>query len=410
MSPAQTALAESAAAADARARRRVSILGATGSIGRSTLDLIRRNSGAYRVVSLTANRNVEDLAALAREFRPEMVAIGDTTGYARLKSLLEGVPCDVAAGPEALTEAAQRDAQWIMAGIMGAAGLQPTLAALHQGAVVALANKESLVCAGSLMAREIAAHDAVLLPVDSEHNAIFQVLDTRARAAVRRIILTASGGPFRTLSLEEMARVTPAQALSHPNWDMGAKISIDSATMMNKGLELIEAQHLFQLPKEQLEVLVHPESIVHSLVDYIDGSVLAQLGQPDMRTPIAYTLAWPERMDTPVAPLDLAEISALHFERPDLERFPALDLCRQALCAGQGATTTLNAANEIAVHAFLREEIGFLDIVPVVEAVMAKIGSPDLHNLDDILTLDAEARRTARFVLERRSSVSLPVP
>lgn len=408
MSSAQTALAQTAVPAEALAARRITVLGATGSIGCSTLDLIRRNPGAYRVVALTANSNVEDLAALAREFEPEMVALGDPAGYGTLKELLNGTACEVAAGPEALEEAAQRSADWIMAGIVGAAGLQPTLAALRQGAVVALANKEALVCAGNLMAREIAAHNSVLLPVDSEHNAIFQVLDASAPENVRRIILTASGGPFRLSSLEEMAHVTPAQALSHPNWDMGAKISVDSATLMNKGLELIEAKHLFQLPEDRLEVLVHPESVIHSLVDYVDGSVLAQLGQPDMRTPIAHTLAWPKRMETPVQPLDLAKIAALHFESPDLQRFPALEVCRQALRAGQGATTVLNAANEVSVQAFLREQIGFLDIVAVVEEVLARTGSPELPSLDDVLTLDREARQIAGAVLGQRRRKPLP--
>jgi 1-deoxy-D-xylulose-5-phosphate reductoisomerase len=410
MSPAQSALAERSAVAAAALPRRISILGATGSIGRNTLDLIRRNRASYRVVALTANRSVAELAALAREFRPEIVAIGETASYQDLKELLAGTGCEVAAGAEAVAEAAQRQADWVMAGILGAAGLQPTLSALRQGAVVALANKEALVCAGSLMAREMAAHNAVMLPVDSEHNAIFQVLDAKTPEAVRRIILTASGGPFRLLSLAEMAKVSPAQALSHPNWEMGAKISIDSATLMNKGLELIEAKHLFHLPEERLEVLVHPESVIHSLVDYVDGSVLAQLGQPDMRTPIAHTLAWPKRMATPVPPLDLAQIATLHFERPDDARFPALELCRQALRAGQAATTALNAANEIAVHAFLREEIGFLDIVAVVETVVAATGTSALESLDDVLALDREGRRAARDCLARRSGATLPVP
>ncbi|MDH3594570.1 MAG: 1-deoxy-D-xylulose-5-phosphate reductoisomerase, partial [Rhodospirillales bacterium] len=294
-----------------------------------------------------------------------------------------------------LVEAADRPADWVMAAIVGAAGLAPTLAAVRRGVSIALANKETLVCAGSLMVAEIARHGATVLPVDSEHNAIFQVLETRHPDAVERIVLTASGGPFRDLSRKAMADVTPDQAVAHPNWDMGAKISVDSATMMNKGLELIEAHHLFGLPEPQIEILVHPQSVVHSMVSYIDGSVLAQLGQPDMRTPIAYALAWPARMTAPVDRLDLAAIGQLTFEAPDPDRFPALRLARQALCAGGSAPTILNAANEIAVQGFLSGRIGFLKIAEIVEQALEAIPAAALNSLDDVQQVDREARDLA---------------
>jgi 1-deoxy-D-xylulose-5-phosphate reductoisomerase len=331
------------------APRRITVLGSTGSIGCNTVDLIERNSEAFEIEALTAHQNVAVLSEQARRLRPKLAVIADENRYGDLKEALAGTGVGVAAGQEALVEAADRPADWVMAAIVGAAGLAPTLAAVRRGAAIALANKETLVCAGSLMVAEIARHGATVLPVDSEHNAIFQVLETRHPETVERIILTASGGPFRDLSREAMAEVTPDQAVAHPNWDMGAKISVDSATMMNKGLELIEAYHLFGLPEPQIEILVHPQSVVHSMVAYIDGSVLAQLGQPDMRTPIAYALAWPARMAAPVERLDLAAIGQLTFEAPDPDRFPALRLARQALRAGGCAPTVLNAANEIAV-------------------------------------------------------------
>ena len=309
--------------------RSVSILGATGSIGRSTLDLIEREGDAFEMIALTARQDVEGLATAARRTRARHAVIGDDRLYPALKEALSGTETQVAAGPDAICEAAAMGADWTMAAIVGTAGLKPVMSALKQGRTIALANKESLVLAGSLMTQAAHKAGATLLPVDSEHNAVFQCFPHDDPSRVRRIILTASGGPFRTLSRDEMARVTPAQAVKHPNWSMGAKISVDSATLMNKGLELIEAHHLFPVGNEKLSVLVHPQSVVHSLVEYVDGSMLAQLGPADMRTPIAHTLAWPQRMKTPCEPLDLAAISRLDFEEADLDRFPALALALQ---------------------------------------------------------------------------------
>jgi 1-deoxy-D-xylulose-5-phosphate reductoisomerase len=377
------------------APKRVTILGSTGSVGCNTLDLIERQPEAFEVEALTANGSVERLAGQARRLRAKVAVVADESRYSDLKEALAGSGVEAAAGVQAVIEAAQRPAEWVMAAIVGAAGLAPTLAAIRRGAVVALANKETLVCAGPIMTGEVARNGATLLPVDSEHNAIFQVLDFDRLDAVERIILTASGGPFRTSSREAMAEVTPEQAVDHPNWDMGAKISVDSATMMNKGLELIEAHHLFGLAPERIEILVHPQSVVHSLVAYVDGSVLAQLGQPDMRTPIAYTLAWPERMETPVERLDLAEIGQLTFERPDPDRFPALNLARQALEAGGAAPTILNAANEVAVGGFMDGRLGFLDIAAIVEQTLDAMPSRPLLGLEDVWDADREARRLA---------------
>ncbi len=377
------------------APRSVTILGSTGSVGCNTLDLIARQPEAFAVEALTANGSAVRLAEQARRVGAKLAVVADETRYQDLKEALAGSGIEAAAGALALTEAAARPADWVMAAIVGAAGLAPTLAAVRRGAIVALANKETLVCAGSLMMAEVTHHGATLLPVDSEHNAIFQVLDFERLDTVDRIILTASGGPFRTLSRAAMAEVTPAQAIAHPNWDMGAKISVDSATMMNKGLELIEAHHLFGLPEARIEILVHPQSVVHSMVAYSDGSVLAQMGQPDMRTPIAYTLAWPERMATPVARLDLAEIGQLTFEAPDSERFPALRLARQALQTGGSAPTALNAANEVAVAGFLDGRLGFLGIAEVVERTLERIDAVPLGGLDDVWRIDREARRIA---------------
>ncbi len=378
------------------APRRVSILGATGSVGRSTLDLISRQPAAYKVVALTAQQNVDLLAAQARQFNAELAVIGDEDSYGALKAALAGSGVEAAAGPRALCDAAERPSDWLMAGIVGAAGLGPTLAAIRRGAIVALANKECLVCAGELVLEEVRRGKATLLPVDSEHNAIYQVFDFDRPKTIDRIILTASGGPFLNLDVTAMAQVTPAQAVAHPNWDMGNKISVDSATMMNKGLESIEAFHLFPVAAEQIEILIHPQSVVHSLVGYVDGSVLAQLGAPDMRTPIAYTLAWPDRMLTPTERLDLAHISNLSFEAPDPMRFPCLRLAREALLAGGTAPTILNAANEIAVAAFLAERLGFLEIARVVEETLGKISVAPVADLADVAAADAEARAKAR--------------
>ena len=389
------------ALAEQSAPRRVTILGSTGSVGCNTLDLIARQPDAFAIEALTANHNVGPLAEQARRFKPRMAVIADPAGYGELKAALAGTGIVVAAGRQALIEAAELPAAWVMAAIVGAAGLEPTLAAVRRGAVVALANKECLVCAGSLMMQEVTAAAATLLPVDSEHNAIFQVLDFERADAIEQIILTASGGPFRTAALEVMARATPEEAVAHPNWDMGAKISVDSATMMNKGLELIEAVHLFPVPEERIEILVHPESVVHSLVAYVDGSMLAQLGVPDMRTPIAYTLAWPDRMAAPARRLDLAEIGKLTFEAPDATRFPALQLARQALRSGGAAPTILNAANEVAVYGFLEGRSGFLDIVRIVEKTLEVVPSAPIECLDDVRQVDADARRVAAEVIDR---------
>ena len=375
--------------------RSVTILGSTGSVGRNTLDLIEREPEAFAVEALTANDSAQRLAAQAKRVRAKLAVVADESHYRELKDALSGTGIETAAGAQAVTDAAARPADWVMAAIVGAAGLAPTLAAVRRGAIVALANKETLVCAGALMTAEVARHGATLLPVDSEHNAIFQVLDFDRLDTVDRIILTASGGPFRTMSRAAMAGVTPEQAIAHPNWDMGAKISVDSATMMNKGLELIEAHHLFGLAETRIEILVHPQSVVHSMVAYSDGSVLAQMGRPDMRTPIAYTLAWPQRMATPVERLDLAEIGQLTFEAPDSTRFPALRLSRQALQTGGSAPTTLNAANEVAVQGFLDGRLGFLDIAVVVERTLERMSAAPLNGLDDVWQVDNEARRIA---------------
>jgi 1-deoxy-D-xylulose-5-phosphate reductoisomerase len=379
--------------------RRVTVLGATGSVGKNTLDLLERNRRRYIVEAITAHSNVELLAKQARRLKPRLAVVGDDRHYASLKSALAGTGIETAAGAAAVIEAAMRPADWVMAAIVGAAGLEPTLAAVRRGAVVALANKECLVTAGRLMMREVAAAGATLLPVDSEHSAIFQCFDFEQREGIEKIILTASGGPFRSMSASEMERVTPAQAIRHPNWSMGAKISVDSATMMNKGLELIEAHHLFDLPSDQIEILVHPQSVVHSLVAYIDGSVLAHLGSPDMRTPIAYALGWPQRIAAPAARLNLAEIGHLSFQLPDFQRFPALLLARQALAAGGLAPTALNAANEVAVQAFLDGKIGFTSIARIVERILALTPSGQAENLEDIAAADCAARELASGML-----------
>jgi len=375
--------------------KRIAILGSTGSIGDSTIDLIERNPEAYKVVALTAHSNWEKLAAQAKRLRPDMVALADPVGYGALKTALAGTGIEVAAGAEAVCDAARLPSEWVMAAIVGAAGLGPTLAAVKRGIAVGLANKECLVCAGTLFMGAVKEHKATLLPVDSEHNAIFQVFDFEQKDKIRKIILTASGGPFRTWSLKDMANVTPVQAVAHPNWSMGAKISVDSATMMNKGLEVIEAHHLFGLNNDRIDILVHPQSVVHSMVEYEDGSTLAQLGTPDMRTPIAYALGWPKRLPAPTGQLDLAKLGSLTFEAPDPVRFPALRLARAALQTGGSAPTILNAANEVAVARFLAGEVGFLDIAAIVAHTMDRIPVQDLNSVDDVIAVDAEARRVA---------------
>ena len=379
--------------------RRMTILGSTGSVGVNTVDLVERHPHDFIVEALTANRNVAALAEQSRRLRPKVAVVADPDCYGDLKDALEGTGVEASAGPEAVVEAAMRPADWVMAAIVGAAGLEPTLAAVRRGVIVALANKECLVTAGHIMMNEVDRNGATLLPVDSEHSAIFQVFEFDSADKVVRIILTASGGPFREKALDHMARVTPEQAVAHPNWDMGAKISVDSATMMNKGLELIEASHLFPVAVENIDILVHPQSIVHSLVEYVDGSVLAQLGTPDMRTPIAYALAWPRRMAAPSPRLALEEIGTLTFEAPDEDRFPAIRLARLALQTGGGGPTILNAANEVAVQGFLDRRIGFLDIARVVEQTLEKSPNGQMKNLRDVGETDAAARAFAEALV-----------
>jgi 1-deoxy-D-xylulose-5-phosphate reductoisomerase len=386
--------------------RRISVLGATGSVGLATLDLIARaEPGTFEVVALTARRNARELAAQAIRHRARHVAIADTAAAGELREALAGHPeISVGEGEQAVCEAAAMDADWTMAAIVGAAGLRPTLEAVRRGRALAFANKECLVCAGSLFMQEAERCGTRLLPVDSEHNAVFQVFDPEQRDAVRAVTLTASGGPFRTWPLERMQRAGRADALAHPTWEMGAKITIDSATMMNKGLEIIEACWLFDLPPEKVEVVVHPQSIVHGLVEYADGSLLAQLGSPDMRTPIASALAWPERMPAPVQRLRLAEVARLDFEEPDLVRFPAIRLAREAIAAGGIAPAVLNAANEVAVEAFLDGRIGFLDIAACVgEALSLSAGDADmpgsLSAFYDVFEIDRRARELARGLI-----------
>jgi 1-deoxy-D-xylulose-5-phosphate reductoisomerase len=381
--------------------RSVSIFGATGSVGLSTLDIIRQHRNQYRVVALTANGNATAIAQLAREFDAELAVVADEAAYADLKDALAGTGIEAAAGAEALVEAARRNADWTMASIVGCAGLPSTMAAIEAGKTVALANKEALVSAGALMMAAVRRSGATLLPVDSEHNAIFQCLAGSKIDQVRKITLTASGGPFRSFSLEEMQGVTPAQAVAHPNWDMGAKISIDSATMMNKGLELIEAYHLFPVGLDKIDILVHPQSVIHSMVEYIDCSTLAQLGSPDMRIPIASALAWPERIATTCKPLDLATIGQLTFEQPDIVRFPALRLARAAIAEGGAKPAILNAANEIAVAAFLAGHITFLEIAALVEATLTAYVPDAPANLEDLFSVDADARQYALTELEK---------
>lgn len=387
---------------DADRRETITILGATGSIGLNTLDLLARSPDRFSVEALTANSNARQLAELAVRHQARLAVVSDPDAYQELRAALSGTGIEAAAGPDAVVDAARRPSARVMAAIVGAAGLAPTLAAVARGACVLLANKECLVCAGELFMSAAGRSGATVLPVDSEHSAVFQALRAGRAADVEKVVLTASGGPFREWPIEHLAAATPEQAVRHPTWRMGAKISIDSATLMNKGLELIEAAHLFELPAERLDVLVHPESIVHGLVSFLDGAVVAQLAPPDMRTPIAYALAWPGRMATPTARLDLAALGKLTFEEPDLARFPALGLARAALAEGGGAPTMLNAANEIAVNAYLNNRINFADIVRVIETVMSRHERSrpcEPGSLEDALALDAAARRLAEAAI-----------
>jgi 1-deoxy-D-xylulose-5-phosphate reductoisomerase len=383
--------------------RSVTLLGATGSIGASTIDLLKREPGRYRVEALTAHRNVTELARLARELKARYAAVADPEVYHELKDALSGSGIETGAGESGLMDAAQRPAEWVMAAISGSTGLGPTLAAVERGATIALANKECLVCAGGLFMRRAAAAGATILPVDSEHNAVFQALTSGRREDVRRVILTASGGPFRTWPMAAIKAATPEQASRHPIWSMGLKITIDSATLMNKGLELIEAHHLFGLASAEIDVLVHPQSIVHGLVEFRDGSMMAQLGAPDMRIPIAHCLAWPARIEGPAPRLDLARIATLNFEEPDLVRFPALAVARRALQAGAAAPTILNAANEVAVREFVAHRLGFTSISAVVEATLEAAEARGLprepDSIEEALAVDHIARMMAGELL-----------
>jgi 1-deoxy-D-xylulose-5-phosphate reductoisomerase len=400
MTPAQIAHATPQPATTTRS---ITILGATGSVGASTVDLIKREPDLYRVEAVSARRNAAALAQTAREIGARVAVVADEASYGDLKSALSGSGIEAAAGEGALVEAAQRPADWVMAAISGAAGLKSTLAAIERGATVALANKECLVCAGALFMKRAASAGATVLPVDSEHNAVFQALGAGRREDVKRVILTASGGPFRTWSLKQIEAATPEQALRHPNWVMGPKITIDSATMMNKGLELIEAHHLFALKPDEIDVLVHPQSVVHGMVEFRDGSVVAQMGSPDMRTPIAHCLAWPRRIDAPAPRLDLAQVRELTFEDADTVRFPALALARQAMAAGGAAPTVLNAADEVAVAEFIAGHIGFSGIAALVEATLEVAARQGLMaepvSLDAALGVDHVARSMALALL-----------
>ena len=381
-------------------RKKIAILGATGSVGKSALDLVERSPERFEVTAVTAATNIEALAGIARRTKAKLAVLADATRLTELQELLAGTQCRAAAGEEALIEAATSEAELVIAAIVGCAGLRSTMAAVEAGKTVALANKEALVTAGELMTDAAQRSGGTLLPIDSEHNAIFQCLAGSRKEDVSKIVLTASGGPFRTASEEMMSAATPAQAVAHPNWSMGAKISVDSATLMNKGLELIEAHYLFGLPSERIEILIHPQSVVHSMVEFIDGSVLAQLGSPDMRIPIAYALAWPNRIATPAQRLDLAAIARLDFDVPDLVRFPALRLAREALEAGGSAPIVLNAANEVAVAKFLAGEIRFPDIVGSVDEALGrtKFDAPD--SIDDVIEIDRATRSDVESLMK----------
>lgn len=388
-------------------RQRLTVLGATGSIGVSTLDVVSRHPDRFEVVALTGHRRLDVLETQCRRHRPRFAVVGDAGDARHLASALAGLGTEVLAGPEALMQvAALPEVDAVMAAIVGAAGLAPTLAAVRGGKKVLLANKEALVMAGGVFMAEVARCGATLLPIDSEHNAVFQSLprdfagDLQS-SGVRKILLTASGGPFRATPIERLGDVTPDQACAHPNWVMGRKISVDSATMMNKGLEVIEARWLFNAAPEQIDVVIHPQSIIHSLVQYVDGSVVAELGNPDMRTPIAHALAYPERIESGVASLDLFEVLQLNFERPDLRRFPCLALAYRALTAGGNAPAVLNAANEAAVAAFLDGSLPFLRIADVISATLDAIPARRVDDLESVMTADAEARAAAQLAIER---------
>jgi len=389
-------------------RRRVTVLGSTGSVGCSTLDLMdqaeRAGTGVFEVEALTGGGNIARLAEQARRWKPKVAVTADPTRLNELREALAGTEIEIAAGDQAVIEAAARPADWIMAAIVGAAGLRSAWAAAATGATLALANKESLVCCGPALIERVRRSGGRLLPVDSEHSAIHQVFPHHAPEQVAKLVLTASGGPFRTTPREALKSITPEQAVAHPNWSMGAKISVDSATMANKGLEAIEAAYLFDMPAERIGVVVHPESIIHSLVEYVDGSTLAQMGPPDMKTPIAYALAWPDRIAWNAPRLDLAALGQLTFEAPDDERFPALGLARQALTAGGAAPIVFNAANEVAALAFLDRRLGFLNIAAVVADTLSRVTAPGVDSgsdsaCDAALAVDEQARRMAESII-----------
>ena len=378
----------------------ISILGSTGSVGRATVDLIKRMPQTYSVDSLTANKNWQLLAEQAKILKPRYVAISKQQYYQPLKNALNGEDIFIGAGEKAIIEAGDRDVDLLMAAIVGTAGLLPTISAIRKGTTVALANKECLVSSGEIFIREASDAQAKLIPVDSEHNAIFQVFETHNKAKLDRLILTASGGPFRNCTIDEMKGKSPKEALAHPNWDMGPKISIDSATMMNKGLEIIEAHYLFNVEESLIDVVIHPQSIVHSLVSYLDGSVLAQLADPDMKIPIAYALSWPKRMDATIPRLDLLKIGSLEFFKPDTKKFPALNLARESINLGGSSNLVLNAANEVAVAGFLAGKIKFTDIVATVEKVLDKNVETAPKSIEEVIFMDTEIRKYTESILE----------
>ena len=390
--------------------RKISILGVTGSIGKSTLNIIRQHQQQFELQAITAQNNIAGLIEIAKEFRPKMVAIGNESHYAELKSALAGSDIEVAAGEQSLCEAGAYDADMVVAAIVGVAGLNPTMAAIAKGYDIALANKECLVSAGELVTAACERSGSKLLPVDSEHNAIFQVLDQKQTSKVEKLTLTASGGPFRGYTLKQLENVTPEQAVAHPRWDMGAKISVDSASMMNKGLELIEAARLFPFAADNIDVVVHPESIIHSLVHYVDGSVLAQLGMPDMETPISYCLGFPNRLQTNVKRLNLLEISSLNFEAADEVVFPCLRLAREALQAGGSALTILNAANEVAVAAFLQKQINFTQIAEIIDEQLVTCRLPAPNNIEEVLAIDEQVRAACRNAIDGLDELQYVIP
>ncbi|MBM3468240.1 MAG: 1-deoxy-D-xylulose-5-phosphate reductoisomerase [Alphaproteobacteria bacterium] len=385
--------------------RSVTILGSTGSIGRSTVDLLIKNPDRFKVEALVAQKNIEALAKQAKTLQAKMAVVEEESLYEELKDALAGTDIIPAAGKSAVIEAAQRPAEWVMSAIVGTAGLRSTYAAIERGAIIALANKESMISAGPVILSALKKYKATLLPVDSEHNAIFQVLHEPHRPHVEKIILTASGGPFRTFTRKQMASVTIDQALKHPNWSMGPKVTIDSSNLMNKGLEMIEASYIFGFPESKIDILIHPQSIIHSLVAYEDGSVLAQLGIHDMRVPIAYTLGWPTRIKTDLPRLDLSALKQLTFESPDEELFPAISLAREVLKKGADRPTIMNAANEIAVQAFISGKAAYLDIVPIVSQVLDQIETSSPSSIEEVLLSDQQARLIAEKVIHKKNAI-----